>query len=65
MKVQFTHYMHDDKYSVREMFSDLSLRQGLGLDEEALDTLKWSFYEIALQCELDTETLEVSIVGVE
>lgn len=57
--------MHDDKSSVREMFSDLSLRQGLGLDEEALDTLKWSFYEIALQCELDTETLEVSIVGVE
>ena len=65
MKVQFTHYMHDDKSSVREMFSDLSLRQGLGLDEEALDTLKWSFYEIALQCELDTDTLEVSIVGVE
>lgn len=65
MKVEFTHYMHDDKSSVREMFSDLSLRQGLGLDEEALDTLKWSFYEIALQCELDTDTLEVSIVGVE
>lgn len=65
MKVRFTHYMHDDKSSVREMFSDLSLRQELGLDEEALDTLKWSFYEIALQCELDTDTLEVSIVGVE
>ena len=65
MKVRFTHYMHDDKSSVREMFSDLSRREGLGLDEEALDELKWNFYEIALQCELDTETLEVSIVGVE
>ncbi len=65
MKVAFTHYMHDDKSSVREMFSDLSLRKGLALDEAALDKLKWSFYEIALQCELDTETLEVSIVRVE
>lgn len=64
MKVAFTHYLHDDKSGVREMFSDLSLRQGLGLDEEALDELKWNFYEVELQCELDTETLEVSILQV-
>lgn len=56
--------MHDDKSTVREMFSDLSHREGLGLDEGALDELKWNFYEIALVCELDTETLEVSILAV-
>lgn len=61
MQVRFTHYVHDDKSSVREMFSDLSLRKGLGLDEEALDELKWNFYEVELDCTLDTETLEVTI----
>lgn len=64
MKIQFTHYMHDDKSSVREMFSDLSRREGLGLDEEALDELKWNFYEVELLCELDMETLEVTILQV-
>lgn len=62
MIITFTHYMHDDKSSVREMFSDLSRREGLGLDEEALDELKWNFYEVELQCELDLETLEVTIL---
>jgi hypothetical protein len=61
VNIRFTHYLHDDKSSVREMFSDLSQRQGLGLDEEALDELKWNFYEVELDCTLDTETLEVTI----
>lgn len=64
MKLSFAHYIHDDKSSVREMFSDLSHREGLDLDEEALDELKWNFYEVELLCELDTETLTVDIVGV-
>jgi hypothetical protein len=63
MLVPFRHYLHDDKSSVREMFSDLSLRQGLGLDEKALDELKWNFYEVELTCELNTETMEVSILS--
>ncbi len=61
MQVRFTHYVHDDKSSVREMFSDLSLRTGLGLDAEALAGLKWNIYEVELDCTLDTETLEVTI----
>lgn len=63
MKIPFKHYLHDDKATVREMFSDMSHREGLGLDEEALDELKWNFYEVELDCELDTETLEVSILS--
>lgn len=63
MKIPFKHYVHDDKSTVREMFSDMSHREGLGLDEEALDELKWNFYEVELACELDTETLKVEIIS--
>lgn len=65
MKVPFKYYLHGEKLETCNFFKALSLTKNLGLDKEALDTLQWSFYEIALQCELDTETLEVSIVGVE
>lgn len=65
MKVSFKFYLHGEKLETWHFFKALSLTKDLGLDKEALDKLQWSFYEIALQCELDTDTLEVSIVGVE
>lgn len=65
MKVPFTYYLHGEKLEAWHFFQLLSMTKKLDLDKEALDKLQWSFYEIALQCELDTETLEVSIVGVE
>lgn len=63
-KVEFKYYLHaSERRDVRDMFKDLARKNHLNLDSNALDTLQWNFYEVELTCELDCETLEVTIVG--
>lgn len=64
-RVEFKYYMHaGDRCDVRHMFKNLAKKELLNLDSNALDQLQWSFYEVELTCELDPETLEVTIVSV-
>lgn len=63
MKIPFKWYMHADKADTFDFFKNLGRQNQLGLDTDALEELKWSFYEVELACELDTETLEVTILS--
>lgn len=63
MKIPFKYYLHEDKMETWNFFRAFSENYRLSLDKEALDQLQWSFYEIELACELDTETLTVTIVS--
>lgn len=60
MIVRFTHYMHDTEYeSTRESLRDA----GVELDEELQQKMGRPFYEVKLDCELNTETGAVRIVA--
>ena len=61
----FTYYMHDG-YSSSERAEHIAGQIGI-TDEDAIDALAEKigrpFYEIALDCTIDTETGEVKILG--
>lgn len=62
--VEFKYYMHaGDRLDVEDRFKELARKEHLHLDREALDKLQWSFYEVELTCELDTETMDVRIIS--
>ncbi len=68
MKVPFKAYLHDDYTSAElaeEIFDQMNA-QGidLGMDEEELmEKIGKPFYEVTLNCMLDTETGAVTLVS--
>jgi hypothetical protein len=65
MKIQFKHYLHDDKeawyFAVREALG----KEGFSGDEleAAYQKTNMPFYEISFDLELDTETGKVTVLG--
>lgn len=60
MKVPFKHYLHDDG---EDHYWQLKEATGMHLSPELLDKIGRPFYEVTLDCELDTETGEVTLIG--
>lgn len=60
MIVQFTHYMHDDDYDI---FMESIRDAGVEPSEELMEKIGRPFYEVCLNCELNTETGAVRIVS--
>lgn len=62
--VPFKYYLHDN-YSHHERIKWISEQTGLDIDpEDALaENIGRPFYEVALDCTLDTETGKVTILG--
>lgn len=65
MKIPFKYFLHGSKESWAEEIDDLLERAGFVGDsrEDALDSAcaQFPFYEIAFDCELDTETGKVEL----
>lgn len=62
----FTAYLHDDlerDERIESINGELSAR-GLTLSATAVERLGRPFYEVALNCTVDTETGAVTILGV-
>ena len=64
MKIQFKYYLHDDKESWFEHIHDVLDDAGFAGDEreEIAERTLMPFYEVELDCELDTETGEVTVL---
>ena len=68
-KIHFTWYVHDDEGFPEDLRSSWTKVQEPELvTDELLARLDYReyrtpFYEVSLQCELDTETLEVKILS--
>lgn len=68
MKLPFKYYLHDS-YSSSE-FQEVVLEDQLGLDDsmtkqqldELMQKIGRPFYEVTLECELDTETGKVTVL---
>lgn len=61
--VPFTYYLHDED-TAYERADDIGSQIGIDLDEAMIEKMGNPFYEVGLNCTLDTETGEVKIVGV-
>jgi hypothetical protein len=70
-KIDFTWYLHDDEGfpdGLTEVWTDVQQPELVTKELLArLDTSEFRrpFYEVKLQCQLDTETLDVKIVSAE
>jgi len=62
-KVPFKYYLHDSSF--RESFEWVLKNQDLEVEmtEDLWQKIGRPFYEVTLQCELDTETGEVEILS--
>lgn len=60
----FTWYLHED-YQSSEVQEVLAEQLGLPVDHPAIQAApdEWPFYEVAISCELDDETGEVTVLG--
>lgn len=63
MKMTFVYYLHDDNDSL-EMRELIEGKTGIKISDELAEKIGRPFYEVALTCELDTETGEVKLLGV-
>lgn len=64
MKIRFKHYLHQgDRIDLEEKFKDLATEHGVELDSKELRDLGYTFYEVELLCEWDTETGQVDLVS--
>lgn len=61
--VPFKYYLHDDA-SARERAQWISQQTGVEIDENLMEKIGRPFYEIGLDCTLDTQTGEVRVLGV-
>lgn len=61
--VRFTHYLHDG-YTLGEWAEILEDRTDIGFSDEILQKARSRFYELAIDCEMDTRTGEVTILGI-
>ena len=64
MKKPFKYYLHDD-YTSDERAYVISKAIGETFTDEQVEEMGRPFYQVTLLCEFDTETNQVSIVGVE
>lgn len=64
MKKPFKYYLHDD-YNSFERADWIGKQIGMTFTEEQIEDMGSPFYEVTLNCEYDTETGLVSIVGAE
>jgi hypothetical protein len=60
MKIAFTDYVHSSKEDMAYTLEEVYKKAGLEAPEGELDMYA---FEISLQCELDTETDRVEIIG--
>jgi hypothetical protein len=66
MKAPFKYYLHDNytNNESAEVIAEQLRNQGIDVDEDKLGAnMQRPFYEIELNCILDTETFEVQIVS--
>lgn len=62
MKKKFEYYLHDD-YSAFERADYIGGQIGIKFDEVMTEDMGRPFYEVGLECEYDTETGQVTILG--
>lgn len=60
-KVRRKYYVHEDKGSFLEEISGEDLDDKLS--DKAREVLNYAFYEVELDCEIDTETGEIKILS--
>lgn len=63
MKIPFTGYAHVSKEDAVWAIDEVCKKHGVKLSEEAEHASMYWGYEISFQCELDTETGSVEIIG--
>lgn len=63
MKKQFTYYLHDNASSY-ERAADIEDQMGMHFTDDQIELMGRPFYEVGLYCEIDTDTMEVTILGV-
>ena len=61
-KLQFKYYLHDD-YDSTERAEVIAERAGLDPEDPVFEKIDRPFYEVELDCELDTETGDIKILG--
>lgn len=61
--VRFTHYLRD-QYTLGEWAEIMEDRTDIGFSDEILQKARSKFYELAIDCEMDTRTGEITILGV-
>jgi len=62
LKLKFEYYLHDD-YNSFERADIISKQIGLKPTDEMAEDMGSPFYEVGLECEYDTETGQVTILG--
>ncbi len=62
MKKKFEYYLHDN-YTSHERADYIGGQIGLGFSEVMTEDMGQPFYEVGLECEYDTETGQVTILG--
>lgn len=62
MKKKFEYYLHDD-YSAFERADFIGKEIGVKFTEAQIEDMGQPFYEVGLECEYDTETGQVTILG--
>lgn len=63
MKIPFKYYVHDDS-NTSERVDWISEQTGVTFTDEMTEEMGRPFYEVTLNCELDSVTGEVTILGV-
>jgi len=64
MKIPFEYYLHDN-YTSFERADFIGKQIGRKLTEEQIEDMGQPFYEVTLECEYDTDTGQVTILGVQ
>ena len=62
MKVQFTGYVHGGKESGWDLADTVEQENDLTLTTDQKKEIAYSFYEVTLKCEFDTETNKVTLL---
>lgn len=69
MIIPFTYYLHDSKEEAMWAIPDAINEAGFAHDVELSDSiirqhnLQYTFYEVTLRCELDTDTMTIRLVS--
>lgn len=63
MKIPFKYYVHDDS-NTSERVDWISEQTGVTFTDEMVEEMGSPFYEVTLNCEFDSVTGEVTILGV-
>jgi hypothetical protein len=62
LKLKFEYYLHDN-YTSFERAEYIGEEIGIKFTEEMTEDMGGPFYEVGLECEYDTETGQVTILG--